>query len=73
MGRVGDRSKDPFTVQDTASTSDDDDDDEGDGSDPEDAREEAPDLYRNSALGMCVSFFLLLRRAHVSVQVLWSQ
>jgi hypothetical protein len=54
MGRTSDRSKDPFVTQEReqASQSEEEEESEEEAGDEEDAPEEAPDLYRNSALGM---------------------
>lgn len=52
MSRVSDKHKDTLVEEEESIDSDMSEDDE----DTEDAeREETPDLYRNSSLGMCVS------------------
>jgi E3 ubiquitin-protein ligase HUWE1 len=60
MGRAADRSKNQQEKKFVDSTSlssdsDDDDDDDDDDMDADMDREETPDLYRNSSLGMYVS------------------
>lgn len=59
MGRASDKKKDTShqhaDVHDASSTSSDmDEDDDSDGDVSVQAEEDTPDLYRNSALGMCV-------------------
>ena len=55
------------------SEDDDDDDDDDDREDEGSGREATPDLYRNSALGMCVPFLCMYHRALalIFVQVRW--
>lgn len=66
MSRASDKVKDTLDGKaesvGSLASEDDNDDDEDDGEDePEDpTREETPDLYRNSALGMCVDLSLFI-------------
>ena len=65
MGRASEKSKEVQgreSVSSTTEGSDDDEDDEDMGHDT--GREETPDLYRNSSLGMCVASGLENIRNH---------
>lgn len=71
MSRASDKGKDTAEgkTHSVGSLASDEEAEEDSGDDMEDAgREETPDLYRNSSLGMCVVhiFFLLFMSDHVN-------